>query len=205
MKIKNWKEFQHYKDRDPKWIKLYTKLLNDDEWFNLDPKHTKVLVMLWLLASEDPLLDGNLPSLKKVAFRLRMSESSLESMLSALSHWVERPASNTLAASYQPASLELETERELETESSVDEFELFWKAYPKKRGGKKNALKAWSKAQDRPDISIILTAIESAKRTDQWKKDNGQFIPYPATWLNRGMWADEGAPPIATRPTKVVL
>lgn len=111
MKIKNWKEFQHYKDRDPKWIKLYTKILNDDEWFSLDPKHAKVLVMLWLLASEDPLLDGNLPSLKKVAFRLRMSESSLESMLSALNHWVEQPASNALANGYLPASLELETEK----------------------------------------------------------------------------------------------
>lgn len=110
MKIKNWKEFQHYKDRDPKWIKLYTKLLNDDEWFSLDPKHAKVLVMLWLLASEDPLLDGNLPSVKKIAFRLRMSETSLESTLSSLSHWVEQPASNTLANGYQHASSELETE-----------------------------------------------------------------------------------------------
>ena len=21
------------------------------------------------------------------------------------------------------------------------------------------------------------------KQTEQWKKDNGKFIPYPATWL----------------------
>jgi len=119
MKIKNWKEFQHYKDRDPKWIKLYTKLLNDDEWFDLDPRHAKVLVMLWLLASEDQLLEGNLPPIKKIAFRLRISESSLESILSGLSHWVEQPASNQLANCYQSASLETETETETETEKSI--------------------------------------------------------------------------------------
>lgn len=116
MKIKNWKEFQHYKDRDPKWIKLYTKLLNDDEWFDLDPKHAKVLVMLWCLASEDPALEGNLPSIKKMSFRLRIPQSSLESTLSNLSHWVEQDASELLAGCYQDASLETEERREREEE-----------------------------------------------------------------------------------------
>ena len=29
------------------------------------------------------------------------------------------------------------------------------------------------------------------KQTEQWKKDNGKFIPYPATWLNQERWTDE--------------
>ena len=29
------------------------------------------------------------------------------------------------------------------------------------------------------------------KRLDQWKKDSGRFVPYPATWLNNRRWEDE--------------
>ena len=37
----------------------------------------------------------------------------------------------------------------------------------------------------------ICAAVENYKETDQWKKDNGQFIPYPATWLHQERWKDE--------------
>ncbi len=35
------------------------------------------------------------------------------------------------------------------------------------------------------------TAIEVQKQSEQWTKDNGRFIPNPATWLNQGRWEDE--------------
>lgn len=72
----------------------------------------------------------------------------------------------------------------------LDEFELFWKAYPK-RVGKKAALKAWAKAKDKPCLVDILEAIENASKTEQWVKENGQYIPNPSTWLNEGRWADD--------------
>lgn len=70
------------------------------------------------------------------------------------------------------------------------EFEKFWKLYPKKKG-KKAALKAWKKAADLPSIDRLRSVIEQEKQTEQWKKDRGQYIPHPATWLNEGRWADE--------------
>ena len=36
----------------------------------------------------------------------------------------------------------------------------------------------------------MLSAIEAQKKSEQWTRDNGQFIPYPSTWLNRGQWDD---------------
>lgn len=30
--VKNWERFQHYKDRDPPWIKLYRDLLTSESW-----------------------------------------------------------------------------------------------------------------------------------------------------------------------------
>ena len=40
-------------------------------------------------------------------------------------------------------------------------------------------------------IETLLEAIEKKKRSQDWLKDGGQFIPYPATWLNAGGWEDE--------------
>ena len=71
------------------------------------------------------------------------------------------------------------------------EFLSFWVAYPKKIG-KDAAWNAWKKRNGSiPEISIILTAITNQKQAEGWKKDNGQFIPHPATWINQGRWMDE--------------
>lgn len=78
----------------------------------------------------------------------------------------------------------------------VDDFEAFWQHYPR-RIGKAYARKAWDKAKNRPPLVEILAAIDRAKRSFQWQRNGGQFIPHPSTWLNQGRWADEhdgGAP-----------
>lgn len=85
IQIKNWGEFQHFKNRDPIWIKLYRKILDDKEWHKLDGDSAKGLVMLWLLASED---DGYLPDISTISFRLRIPEESVSGLISKLSHWI---------------------------------------------------------------------------------------------------------------------
>ena len=71
----------------------------------------------------------------------------------------------------------------------VSAFESFYLAYPKKRD-RRNAEKAWSKLNPSPELQqIILTAIE--RQLQDWQRDNGKFIPYPATWLNGRRWEDE--------------
>ena len=73
----------------------------------------------------------------------------------------------------------------------LSNFEIFWKAYPKKRnkGQAENTFK--KVAPDEQLMAAILTAIERAKKSAQWLKDDGQYIPYPATWLNAKGWEDE--------------
>lgn len=77
-----------------------------------------------------------------------------------------------------------------------DGFLTFWNAYPKKVS-KAAAEKAWKKAK--ADLQTVLNAIERAKVSADWQKDGGQFIPYPASWLNGRRWEDEIAvhPPSA--------
>ena len=109
MRIKNWSQFQHFKDRRPPWIKLYRDILDDIEWHELDAKSAKVLVMLWLIASES---DGVIPDTKKLAFRLRMTEKDTEASLIKLSHWLEQDDISVISDGYQGDLPETETERE---------------------------------------------------------------------------------------------
>lgn len=141
LKIKNWSKFQHFKDRTPPWIKLYRDILDDPEWHELPPEAAKILVMLWVIASEDETKEGILPDEKKLAFRLRVSEKHLEVILSQLSNFVIQTDIKLISNRYQsvPVADELqsatdtpryqsdaperageETETETETEGETD-------------------------------------------------------------------------------------
>lgn len=70
-------------------------------------------------------------------------------------------------------------------------FETFYNAYPKKKG-RANALKAWKKlCPDEKTLDEILRALEWQKNSDEWRRDGGQYIPYPASWINGRRWEDE--------------
>ena len=87
--------------------------------------------------------------------------------------------------------------KEKKKKQILDQFDVFWKAYPRKVA-KKKALEAWTKAaeeKDFPGLDAILEAIEQQKKSDQWTRDGGKFIPYPTTWLSQGRWADQVVPP----------
>lgn len=51
IQVKNWEDFQHYKDRTPPWIKLYNHLLDDFEFSCLPDASKAHLLSIWLLAS----------------------------------------------------------------------------------------------------------------------------------------------------------
>ena len=40
-------------------------------------------------------------------------------------------------------------------------------------------------------FQTIMDAIEKQKGSDDWKDEEGRYIPYPATWLERKGWEDE--------------
>lgn len=77
------------------------------------------------------------------------------------------------------------------------DFEKFWSAYPKKVG-KSSAKKAFSHVKE--PVETLLTAIQRQKCSVQWSKENGQYIPNPATWLNQGRWEDELAAASSQNP-----
>jgi hypothetical protein len=50
--VKNWDKFQHYKQRNPPWIRLHRTLLRDHKFNLLTEVEQWMLVRMWLLASE---------------------------------------------------------------------------------------------------------------------------------------------------------
>jgi len=181
MRIKDWNKFQHFKDRKPPWIKLYRDLLDDITWHELDAKAAKALVMIWLIASE---YDGNLPDIKTLAFRLRVSESEAKSIVSKLSHWVIQDDIKPISSRYQDDTLEVETETETERETE--------------REGAKERTRASRLSIDwKPDASLNQDSFELAKFRDYWIAKAGKDavkLDWDATWRN---WLRKAGKPIA--------
>jgi hypothetical protein len=113
----------------------------------------------------------------------------------------EQPSNKQVTGKEQPSNTP-NKDNNANKEKNVNNaggFIYFWTAYPKKVG-KIDAERAWNKIKDKPEISIILKSIEDHKNTEQWKKENGQYIPNPATFINQGRWFDEIKKPGIIRP-----
>lgn len=75
--------------------------------------------------------------------------------------------------------------------NGADDFEDFYNAYPKK-AAKAIALKAWQKLNpDEELMSKMSKALLLQKKNFDWIKEDGKFVPHPATWLNQRRWEDE--------------
>lgn len=85
-------------------------------------------------------------------------------------------------------SIDISSPSAQRTDSKNEEFEAFWDAYPRK-ANKSTAKKAFAKVT--ASLDTLLQALEAQKRSDQWRRDGGQYIPYAATWLNQRRWEDE--------------
>jgi len=202
--IKNWCQFQHYKsgshaDKPPEWIKIYRRLLDDIEWHKLPGDEAKLLVNLWLLASEN---GGTLPKIDVIAFRLRIPEKQIKSMLGRLPHWIEdepvEPSSQRLDAVYTPSSLEEEEEEEEKKNENAltREFEdAFWSAYPNKVG-KPKAFQSFIRARRKHSLQTILDGLERYKRT---KPPDRPWLN-PTTFLYQERFLDEPAEVAAGPP-----
>lgn len=77
---------------------------------------------------------------------------------------------------------------------SGEDFEVFWKAYPRKES-KAQAKKSFAKVT--VPLETLLQALETQKQSDQWSRNDGRYIPYASTWLNQRRWEDEAPAQIA--------
>jgi hypothetical protein len=81
-----------------------------------------------------------------------------------------------------------EPNKELNNNLSLvsEQFDEFWKEYPRKEG-KKPAFKAFRSALSRATFEDILAGVIAYKQSDRVRRG---YIKLPASWLNEDLWED---------------
>jgi len=86
-----------------------------------------------------------------------------------------------------------------------ENFNRFWKEYPKNNGAKHGANKAWLAIDDSDELmSEIMAGLEACIASDRWqeaiKQKETKWIPHAATWLSQRRWEDAGDIDTSTHP-----
>ena len=203
-RVVNLEKYQHYKHRNPPWIKLHASTLEDYDFGRLQDASKMHLCAIWLLASRT----GN-----KIPYDAEWIAKKIDATsnvdLAALEYagFIELTgdASDSLATCKQSAPPETERERESEREKPTpkpppappENFTKFWEAYPRnamgRKVGKQAALKRWKTIKPTPELAAqILAALATQTSQHHWRNGKGEdYVPNPATWLNEGRWEDE--------------
>lgn len=108
--VRNWQRFQHYKDRNPTWIKNYVELLHDPTYLELPEGCRAILHGLWLeYASSRARVRLDTRSLSR-RLALRVTTRQLERLSDA--GFIEFSASAPLASRARARSREAEEEED---------------------------------------------------------------------------------------------
>ena len=190
--VKNWAKFQHFKNRKPPWVKLYRDLLDDMEWHRLDPMAAKILVMLWLIASED---SGKLPDSATLAFRLRVTEVQINKALLSLSHWLDQDDISAISEGYQgdtkseSESTRRERVRERERERGRDrDRPLLTKLSFSEFQNVKLTQEEYDKLAKIHGVEILIAGIDTL---GAWLKSTGKIRKDHYACLNASSWVWE--------------
>jgi hypothetical protein len=69
-------------------------------------------------------------------------------------------------------------------------FVAFWNAWPQhhRKAAKPQCLRKWNAKGCEAMAGKVVAAVNAAKRSADWQKDGGAFIPAPLAWLNQERW-----------------
>lgn len=214
IKIENWDEFQHYKKRNPPWIKLHGALLQNYEYRSLKDGEKLLLLSLWMLRSrishdipKDPHYiaevtgitgKANIQALVNAGFVSCYQDASI--MLATCKRTPKKQCA--------PVETETETEERIymsendspENEEKgsegltlVEEFESGWDQYPGNKRGMSTELEYFKKKHsDWKDVVGGLSfavSLEIMQREADSKAK--QFVPpwkHFKTWIGNRCW-----------------
>jgi hypothetical protein len=75
--------------------------------------------------------------------------------------------------------------------SIEDRFEEFWSLYPRKVKKARCQVLWKTKVKSNEDSEAVIAGLIRAKKSQQWIRDRGKYIPHPSTWLFNEQWNDE--------------
>jgi hypothetical protein len=181
-RVRNWERFQHYKDRNPPWIRLHRSILDDYDFHCLPDASRALAPCLWLLASEsdDPSKGTVHGPDERIAFRLRMTAEKFRESVKPLidKGFIEllRADSSALAGRKHGATPETEAEKETEKDNAPPVPPV--PQEPKNGGGVRGI------PNTHPRFNEVWEYIVG--RLPHLKRSDNRFI---------GEWLDAGADP----------
>ena len=196
-KIKNWEKFNLYNPKNPRyqkkmtWFKFFgTDYINNIDIHKLSFEQKAVLVELWCLGSES---DGVLPEIFEIAFRLHYPIDFVEKIVKELF------TRGLLVENYTSVSIEKRREDKIREDSSVvltSRFLEFWESYPKnpRKVAKSSCQAKWKSKNYDTIADTIISHVKTMAQSEQWRKENGNYVPMPMTYLNRESWDADIAP-----------
>jgi hypothetical protein len=212
-RVRNWTKFQHYKDRNPPWIKLHVEILSSKDWVMLDDAGKLLAIACMIVAAKD---NGNVPDdpsyIQRVAYL--QTKPDFKPLIKVGFLEVLADASNLLADARPEKETETETEKDNppvpplkggrvrnDLNGHKDDFQAFYDAYPR-HVGRRAAEKAYKAALSRSDAGAILAGAQRYAAAAKGK--DAQFVAHPASWLNADRWLDEQAGAATSVPVPVL-
>jgi hypothetical protein len=196
IKVKNWEDFQQYKDRDPKWIKLHRSLLDNYEYSKLSDAQKSHVTGLWLLAAR---LDNKIP--RDTTWIGKQINASSPVDLSKLTDFIElynsvQDGTETEQKCINPVRREEESREEKETEEdacpepqAAAEPTIISVPLIKKYGEypvTQSMIDEWSEDYPGVDVPQTLREIKQWNKSNPHRRKTARGIRTHITnWLNR--------------------
>ncbi len=151
---------------------------------------------IWIEKREKQSIGGKAAMQRRWASKKRKPFESISSPKPNSYEGLENEGSDKLLISPYNKVKESKVKESKVKESKVNiytsVFLSFYEEYPRKVA-KPHAYKAWLKIAltENGMLEAIMSGLAKWKKSPDWLKDNGQYIPHPATWLNGRRWEDE--------------
>lgn len=186
--VRNFKKFQHYRDRKPPWIKLYSSVLDDYAFSCLQDASKAHAMLIWVLASQH---DNKLPNdAKWIAGKIGATDPvNLAALIEAgyLVPWSEDAACKQDASKTLAERSESATPREQRTENRKkvnkaaeppDErittiLDHYRQKHPRRRPGNRKDIAAIVRALKVYTVDEVCAAIDG-NAGDAWHTEHAK-------------------------------
>ena len=215
--VNNFERFQHYKDRNPPWIKFYVSVLDNYEYGCLQDASKSHLMGIWLLASK---MGNRIPADPDwIAKRIQATDTvDLQALVDQGFIMLD---SNTLASGKQCDIPETETETETETNICGDdilpvhssskqqsqkskhenEFTDWWDIYPRRAGSNPRARASTMYCARRKEGVTDTDLFDGVKRYRRYceatDRVGTEYVMQACRWLgpNEEGWTQDWTAP----------
>ena len=196
------------------YVPIFFDWIDNTQDLSAEEKGHLIDAVILYAAGSDEWIDQLQSSGEKIAFRFMRgqidrniaiskarSESGSSKREQKESNYIktDQNGSNDIKTDQNESNFPKEKEKEKENNNknkkeNDNKFERFWSVYPRHVSKQETKRKFEKLNPDDELLETMIRAVEVQKKSDQWTRDNGQYIPHPSTWIHQRRWEDDVKP-----------